>query len=145
MNDIVKLYNPANAAALTPEQLEGLKNLTSSEIKELGDAYPNSTMQRTYLLIVDSTKPAEKQLPTLSTFQNLWNLREKNGLRNYVALNFRGTYKTINQPVRAKKSEVLDLSDTELMTLPGFKTASTPAKADTEVKVTKVKKSKTKK
>lgn len=146
MSDIVKLYNPANAAALTSEQLEGLQKLTSPEIKELATAYPNMTMQRAYLLIRDSSKSIEKQLPSLSTFENLWNLREKNGLRQYVAYAFKGAYKqkTIT-PARAKNQEVLDLTDTQLMNLPGFKTAKTNNKPETvippqEVKVNRVKK-----
>lgn len=122
MNDLIKLYNPANAASLTSDELAGLQKLTSSEIKELAIAYPNITMQRAYLLIIDSTKPVEKQLPSLSTFENLWNLREKNALRKFVAYAFKGTYKAkTNAPLRPKRTEVLDLSDTELLSLPGFK------------------------
>lgn len=141
MTDIIKLYNPANAAALTSEQIEGLRKLTSEQIKELAKAYPNGTSN--YLLIIDGTSKNKNQLPTLSTFQNLWNLREKNGLRNFVAYGFRGSYKA--KPVlmngKPKKSEVLDLSDTELMTLPGFKIKGEP-KVETDVKVIKVKKTK---
>lgn len=142
MTDIVQLYNPANAAALTPAQIENLQKLTSAEIKELATAYPNMTMQRAYLLIIDSSKPAEKQLPTLSSFENLWNLREKNGLRNYVAFAFKGTYKP--RPithVSGNLSQVVDLSETELLDLPGFKTKQSSFPA-TKAKVTKVKKQK---
>lgn len=151
MSDLVKLYNPANAASLTPEQIAGLQELNSAQIKELAVAYPNMTMQRTYLLIIDSSKPLEKQLPNLSTFENLWNLREKNGLRKFVAYNFKGNYRS--RPVahvKGKTSQVLDLSDTELLTLPGFKTAvnslpdTTETGADLQVKVTKIKKQKVK-
>lgn len=137
MSDIIKLYNPANAASLSPADLEGLQKLTSPEIKELALAYPNMTMQRAYLLIIDSTKPIDKQLLTLSTFENLWNLREKNAQRNYVAYAFKGAYKP-KQVAPTKKTEVLDLSETELMSLPGFKTA-TKEHPEQEVKVTKVK------
>lgn len=122
MSDLIKLYNPANAASLTPEEIAGLQNLNSDEIKQLAKAYPNLTMQKAYLLIIDSRKPADKQLPTLSSFENLWNLREKNSMRHYVAYNFKGNYKSRNiSSVASKKTEVLDLSETELMNLPGFK------------------------
>lgn len=138
MSDIVKLYNPANAASLTPEQLEGLQKLTSDEIKELAKAYPNATMQRGYLLIIDGTKPASKQIPTLSTFENLWNLRERNGLKNFVPFAFKGTYKPkVVQPVKARKTEVLDLSDQELLSLPGFRTGNQKHAGET-VTVTKL-------
>lgn len=146
MSDLIKLYNPANAAALTPQQVAGLQDLTSAEIKELAAAYPNLSMQRAYLLIIDKTKPIEKQLPALSSYENLWNLREKNGLRNFVAFGFKGVYKAI--PQKPKRTEVLDLSETELLSLPGFKTAGKsndlkPVEINhppEEVKVTKVKK-----
>ncbi len=154
MTDLVKLYNPANAAALTPEQIAVLKTLTSPQIKELATAFPNMTMQRAYLLIVDGSKPIDKQIPTLSTFENLWNLREKNGLRQFVAMNFKGIYKVKPVPQKGfkpKKQEVLDLSETELMVLPGFKTKEVKPEtqitevkktAPTEVKVRKIRKSK---
>lgn len=124
MSDLVKLYNPANASSLTAEQIEGLQKLTSAEIKELAIAYPNATMQRAYLLIIDSTKPVEKQLPSLNSFENLYNLREMNGLRQYVAFGFKGVYKprmVAPNFSRPKRTEVVDLSDQELLTLPGFK------------------------
>lgn len=141
MTDIVKLYNPANAAALTPDELQGLQKLDSAQIKELATAYPNVTMQRAFLLIIDSRKPAEKQLPALSSFENLWNLREKNGLRHYVAFAFRNNYKAPSSKnatsVRAKKSEVVDLSETELRNLPGFKTQNREEPPQ-QVNVTKI-------
>lgn len=140
MSDVVKLYNPANSGSLTPDQLKGLQSLSTAEIKELAAAYPNLTMNRAYLLIIDGTKEADKQLPALSTFENLYNLREKNGQRNFVAYSFRGVYKPIiSSPVRAKRTEVVDLSDTELMVLPGFK-AGKETIATEKVRVTKVKK-----
>lgn len=147
MTDIVKLYNPANAAALTSEDLAGLQKLSSAEIKELAQAYPNMTMQRAYLLIVDGSKPVDKQLPTLSTFENLLNLWEKNNMKNYVPFGFRGNYHAKATPLKVKRQEVLDLSDTELMTLPGFKTANKGVIVEKEtqpqqVKVTKINKPK---
>lgn len=128
MTDIVKTYNPANAAGLTPEQIEGLQNLTVDEIKQLADAYPNASYPAAYLLIIDKSKPVEKQLPTLSSFPNLYNLITRNGLKNFAALNFKGNYKPVRNSVampsrttNAKRREVLDLDNTELMHLPGFK------------------------
>lgn len=144
MTDLVKLYNPANADALTQEQIFALQKLTSPEIKELAIAYPNMVMQRAYLLIIDGKKPVEKQLPQLSTFENLWNLREKNGLRQYVAYGFKGSVKprqVVNRAgsIRPRRSEVLDLSDTELLILPGFKTKNGDIPMPEQVTVTKVK------
>lgn len=125
MTDLVKLYNPANAASLTEQQLSNLQNLTSAEIKELAVAYPNVTMQRAYLLIIDSTKAINKQLPNASSFENLWNLRERNGLRQYVAYSFKGAYKPVQiaQTKKVNKPQIVDLSESELLSLPGFKTS----------------------
>jgi hypothetical protein len=155
MSELIKLYNPANAGTLTPEQLHGLQELTSSQIRELATAYPNATMQRPYLLIIDKTKPVHKQLPALSSFENLYNLRERNNMKQYVPYAFRSNYKPAQVNPRAKKVEIVDLSDTELMFLPGFKKAvpenkitsvpitNAPAtNNDLEVKVTKVKRQK---
>jgi hypothetical protein len=147
MSDIVKLYNPANAAALTPEQTQGLQNLTTDEIGQLAKAYPNGT-GGAYLLIVDSATPAHKQLPRLSTFQNLYNLRTLNGMKGQVAIGFKGNYKPqrVNAPLKAKRQEVVDLSDVELLNLPGFKTGVGTNKEENippeTVQVTKVKEKK---
>ncbi len=143
MSDLITTYNPANADTLTKEQIFKMQELTSAEIKELAAAYPNGATNRAYLLIIDKRQPVEKQLPSLSTFQNLWNLREKNGLRNYVAYQFRGNYKPVTgtkqgSSVRPKRTEVVDLADTDLMNLPGFKTADKEFPAQT-VQVTKIK------
>lgn len=146
MSDFVKLYNPANAAALTPEQIEELKTLSPDQIRELAKAYPNKVFNRSYLLIKDrnSKLPPEKQLANLSTWENLYNLITKNGLK-YYAVGFRGQTKQINRAVRPRASQVVDLSDTELMSLPGFKMAANAngiaeTVPPTTVQVTKVKK-----
>src|SRR5688572_8861823 len=102
MTDLVKLYNPANAAGLTPDQVAGLQKLTDGELKELAKAYPNVTMQRAYLLIIDTRKSPDKQLPTLSSFENLYNLRTKNNMKSYVAYNFKG-YKREGTPKASYK------------------------------------------
>ncbi len=143
MSDIIKLYNPANASSLTPDEVLGLQKLTSADIRELAKVYSNAITQRAYLLIVDSTKPAHKQLPALSTFENLYNLRERNGQKQFVAFAFRGNYKPakITQKSGKTKSEVIDLSDVEIMTLPGFKTKSEVIPPQT-VEVKKVRRTK---
>lgn len=142
--DLIKLYNPANAAALTPEELEGLQHLTSTEIKELALAYPNQTMQRAFLLIIDHKLPVHKQIPALSSFENLYNLRERNGQRQYVAYQFKGNYKPTQVSTgKYKKVQIVDLSETELLHLPGFKKPiPEDGGGDQTVQVTKVKRTK---
>lgn len=122
MSEIVKIYNPANSDSLTSEQVQGLQSLTDDQLKELSKAYPNTAFSRAYILIIDKNKPIEKQIPNLSTFENLYNLRTRNGQKQYVAYAFRGGYKpTTVKPVKPKKTEVVDLTDVELMELPGLR------------------------
>lgn len=141
MTEVVKIYNPANASALTAEQIEGLQNLTIEEIGQLAKAYPNASYPAAYLLIIDKSKPVEKQIPSLSSFPNLYNLITRNGLKNYAALNFKGNYKPVlRAPVatsKTRKTEVRDLSEVELMSLPGFKAGNEliPAESIPVVKV----------
>lgn len=140
MTDLVKLYNPANAASLTPEQVQDLQGLTVDQIKELALAYPNSMMQQAYLLIIDKTKPVDKQIANLSTFENLYNLIARNGLKQWVAFNFKTNYKPRNiTPVKQSKTQVRDLSDTELLSLPGFRAKNEVFPPET-VEVTHIKK-----
>lgn len=139
MTDLVKLYNPANASSLTPEEVHGLQQLTLDQIKELALAYPNSIMQQAYLLIIDSTKAVDKQIANLSTFENLYNLIARNGLKQWVAFNFKTNFRPRNiSPINHGKKEVRDLSDVELMSLPGFRTKNETFPPET-VEVVKVK------
>lgn len=119
---IVKLYNPQTSSALTPEQIEEMRTLTFDQIKALAKEYPNRS-SRAYLLIIDTKSkiPIEKQLPSLSTWENLYNLISKHNLK-FVAVGFRGQVKQTvrSSNVRPRRSEVVDLSDAELMDLPGF-------------------------
>lgn len=145
MSEIVKTYNPANAASLNDQQLNDLRNLTTEQLRDLAKAYPNGTFNRGYLMIVDGSKPIQNQLPALSTFQNLYNLRTKNGLSKYIAIGFKGNYQKTGVITPKKgKVEVLDLSDTELLTVPGFKTGVGTNREESfpeeTVKVTKIEK-----
>jgi hypothetical protein len=140
MTDLVKTYNPATAGTLTEEQKKALQDLTDAEIKELAVAYPNVTMVRAYLLIIDKSKPAGKQIPNLSSFENLWNLRNKNNMKNFVAFDFKGSYKPANiNPRSGRKVEIVDLSETELLHLPGFKKPALPDPNGEELIVKKTK------
>ena len=145
MTDIVQLYNPANAAGLTQDQILKMQSLTSGEIKQLADAYPNHLYNGAYLLIIDSTlKPTQRNLPNGTTWQNLYNLREKNGQRKWVAYGFKGAKQPkIVQVGRVSKNnrkvDIVDLSDAELLTLPGFKTSNLEIPA-TQVPVKKINK-----
>ena len=143
MIDIIKLYNPAKADSLTPEEVTAMQSLTDEEIKQLAISYPNVSINKAYLLIIDNRKPIEKQLPTLSTFENLWNLKVKNSQKWFVPYAFKNNFKQKQiQPLRPNKTQVVDLSDVELMSLPGFKVAGKEIIPPVEVEVKKIKKTK---
>lgn len=124
MSDFLKLYNPQNASTLTPEQIAGLQSLTLEQIKQLAVAYPNRIYNKGYLLVKDTKGrvPMERQLPSLSTFENLYNLITKNNFKSYVAVGFKGQTQARTN-VKPRRQEVVDLSDADLMHLPGFKLA----------------------
>lgn len=127
MNELIKLYNPANSDALTSEQVEAMQHLTTDEIKMLARAFPNTAFQNAYLLIIDKNVDIRKQPPTATSWENLYNLHSRHGLTNWVAYNYRRNIKRvalIPEPI-GEVGPVLDLSDTELISLPGFKTAPT--------------------
>lgn len=124
MSDFLKLYNPQNASTLTPEQVAGLQSLTLDQIKQLAVAYPNRIYNRWYLMIKDTKSkiPMERQVASASTFENLYNLITKNNFKSWVAVGFRGNTQAKTN-VKPRRQEVVDLSDADLMHLPGFKLA----------------------
>lgn len=109
MEDIVKLFNPANAEALTEEQLSSLQGLTYEELKQLAQAYPNQASGNTYLVLKDKTVGDGKQLNPVSTWANLFNLH-KIGQTQFVAAGFSKNFK---KPKEVKQGPVQDLTSEE--------------------------------
>lgn len=116
---LIELYNPTNAASLTPEQVTGLQNLSDAQICALAKAYPNKPRGNAYLVLYDKDMPMNKQLFTLSTWNNLCNLRSKMSKKNYVAYTFKALFiqTTGNNTQRAaampSQKEVVDISTSE--------------------------------
>lgn len=88
---LLQKFNPANAANLTAQDLETLRGLTDQQIDELAKAYPNQPTRRAYLRLYDTSKPENKQLFNLSTWQNLRNVRKFSNMKNLVPYDFIAT------------------------------------------------------
>lgn len=86
--DIIKLYDPANAGNLTPDEITAMQNLSKAELDQLAAAYPNKTLGGSYLVLFNKSIPANKQLYPLTTWQNLANLRRNPKKDNFVAFNY---------------------------------------------------------
>ncbi|MEJ7611359.1 MAG: hypothetical protein WKF88_09310 [Ferruginibacter sp.] len=126
--EIIDLYNPANASKLTEEQREEMKNLTDEQIAALAEAYPNKPTGNAYLSYFDkSLKAGETQRYPLGTWQNLNNLRKLK--KDMVAFAFtsympqRAAAAMQAPSVRAASSRTLDLSKDDLTNAEGFKKA----------------------
>lgn len=105
----IDLYNPANAKALTQEQVDAMANFTRDEIKALAEAYPNKSTQPAYLVLKDKSKAANKQSYPLSTFKNLWALI-RGGNSNYVAFSFRSIFDEKKTLAKLPSTPVQDIN-----------------------------------
>lgn len=87
--ELIAKYNPANARNLSKEDLAAMRNLTTEELKHLAEAYPNGPRHKAYLVLYDNNLEENKQIFTLSTWQNLYNVRKFSNLKNLVPHTFR--------------------------------------------------------
>lgn len=90
--ELIAKYNPANARNLTKEDLDAMRHLTNDQLKVLADAFPNGPRNRAYLVLYDNNLDEARQINTLSTWQNLYNVRKFSNMKNLVAQNFRETF-----------------------------------------------------
>lgn len=104
-DELVKKFNPANAGTLSQEDLEIFRGLSNDELKVLAQAYPNSPSRKPYLILYDNNVKPEKQLFSLSTYQNLYNVRKFSNLNNFVPYDFRSVvFPTKTRPITQKVS-----------------------------------------
>lgn len=119
--DIVDVFNPENAAVLPVEVLAFMEHLTDSQIEALAKAYPNKPTGNTYLTLKDTN--LKKQLGQLSTWENLFNLRTKGGVKSFVAATFTSRYqpgKETSAVSNFSASGVQDLTKTEAQQAEGL-------------------------
>lgn len=120
--ELIAIYNPANAASLTPEQITAMQSLDNAQICALAKAYPNRPRGNAYLVLYDTDLPQNKQLFSLSTWQNLCNLRSKMSKKNFVPFTFRNLFvQTTGSVARSSNSQpatkqVVDISTAEVAT-----------------------------
>jgi len=99
--ELIAKYNPANARNLSKEDLAAMRNLTTEELKHLAEAYPNGPRHKAYLVLYDNNVEEGKQIYTLSTWQNLYNVRKFSNLKNLVPHTFRDLF---NKPQVSRAS-----------------------------------------
>jgi hypothetical protein len=121
--NILEIYNPANAASLTDEQITAMRSLSVEQIAELAKAYPNGPTGNSYLRLHDKNLADDKQIYPLSTWQNLHNLHKISNF-NFTPISFTKNYvapvltMTNNVPPRTK-----DLADADVAGAEGLKKA----------------------
>ena len=69
--EIIALYNPSNAKALTDVQIHDMQNLPDEIIGALAHAYPNQSRNNNYLVLMNKNLAMDKQVYQLSTWPNL--------------------------------------------------------------------------
>lgn len=127
--EIIVLFDPANAQVLPETALLLMPGLSDEVIKSLAHAYPNKPTGNNYLILQDTT-PGVKQLHPRSTWANLHALKNM-GMKNYVALTFTSRFKnSIQSKPTLVSSPIQDISN-NISSLPGLSTA--PAQTVQEI------------
>jgi hypothetical protein len=106
IEEIIELYNPFNASKLTQEEVAAMADFDRDTLKALAAAYPNEKFPNAYLILKDKSKADNKQLNSLSTWKNLYELR-KVGQNNFVAASFKSIFKPKTAPVPVAKVQDL--------------------------------------
>lgn len=119
MKDFIHLYNPNNATNLTEQEIAAMQELTDDQIRELAERYPNHSIANTYLLLKDMS--AKTQIYPASTWQNLYNLRVKNGMKKYIPFTFKSIFIKRATPVIPIQEKVQDLTQNEIDKAEGIK------------------------
>lgn len=101
-DELITKFNPANAGTLSEEDLTNFRALTTEQIGVLAKAYPNSPSRRPYLVLFDHNVKPDKQLYSLSTYQNLYNVRKFSNLNSIVPYDFKLAVFPIRERQRAQ-------------------------------------------
>lgn len=122
-DQLIEKFNPENAANMTAEDLEIMRALTNDELKALAQAYPNQPVRKAYLILYDtSVKDQARQLFPLSTWQNLFNVRVGQAMKNLIPWDFkknlpnvknRATARRIPIAAPAQQRRIIDLTPQE--------------------------------
>jgi len=105
--ETLELYAPHNAKNLTQAEVAMMKDFTREDLKALAGAYPNSPTGGPYLILYDGSKPLNKQVFALSTWNNLYNLH-KAGQKHFHAHSFKSLFSPKQKAL--KTAPVQDIS-----------------------------------
>lgn len=122
MSDLIQLYNPQNARALSSKEIEAMQHFSNEQIEELAKAYPNQPRGNNYLVLINTQLPANEQVYQLSTWQNLAALRRLNQ-GHFSAYSFNTVFNNKDTPKVGVSlpAKVVDLSSADLSQAQGFK------------------------
>lgn len=122
-DQLIEKFNPENAANMTAEDLEIMRALTNDELRVLAAAYPNQPVRKAYLILYDtSVKDQARQLFPLSTWQNLFNVRVGQAMKNLIPWDFkknlpnmknRATARRIPIAAPAQQRRIIDITPQE--------------------------------
>lgn len=121
-DEIIELFNPANAQSLPEEALNLMPMLTDEHLKVLAKAYPNQATNNSYLILKDTAATGRELYPR-STFANLLAAKNLGGKKTLVALTFTSRFDGTDKskPSTLRTSPIQDLTTKE--GLPGLTTS----------------------
>jgi hypothetical protein len=121
--ELIAKFNPANAQNLTEGDLDLMRQLDDAQLDLLAKRFPNEPNGRGYLILYDTTLDAKKQLYSISTWQNLRNVRKYSNMKKLIPYTFKVLFMQqakapTTKPLRvtqrpSSKPETVDLSAKE--------------------------------
>lgn len=109
-------YDPANAKNLTPEDIAAMKDFTNDDLLTLAQLFPNKAQGGAYLIIGNTNMKV--QTGNRGTFQNLYNLKVKNGQKQFFAMSYTSLFRVA--PKQPAIGKLVDLTNEEIKQRPGF-------------------------
>lgn len=101
--ELLEKFNPANMQNLTEEDKKIMRELTDAELKVLAQAYPNQPARRAYITLFNTQVQPDRQLFPLSTWQNLYNNRFIQKMKNLIPYDVPNNLKMTRQALRAQR------------------------------------------
>lgn len=103
--EILDLYAPHNAKNLTEAHLAAMEHFTKEDVKQLAEAYPNSTTTNPYLILKQRGIAESKQVYHPSTWHNFHAL-VKMGNTQYYPISFKSIFNAKNQKTKVAPLQV---------------------------------------
>lgn len=106
MKDFLEKLNPANAKALSENEIAEAQTLTIEQIGQLAEKYPNKRYANNYLRLRNKRLPNEQQSFPLSSWQNLYSLVKGAGQSQFCFHSFLNTHLQMAVDISANVSQV---------------------------------------